>query len=565
MDKFEKKKLKTNRMAYLVSLAAIIALLVCLFIVICVKSVGKNKSDNALNNELSESILSKDEEQMQVRLEEVQEYLKTLESAVEDSNLTLNTLYDSQDEKNKTQLEESEKRMTQIEERLKNIKENVTTLLQTINSNEEYDTSVMLDNFSKMYKDVDDLKNDLDDVLNSLIKDNGTNQEKLLSTLKEMENSYSTINKNMESSLTKNIEKMSNEFNISINKTNDTITKNITEGNDNLSKSILEGNNSLSKSISEGNNSLSKSISEGNNSLAKSITDGNDSLLNNIKEGNSSLTTYLNELGNTLKETLDGLKNTLSGRFDKVDTDLESVFQYVANGKRNIASSLVTIGTVMETDASTGELLVQTFDSLSDAITHSQDISGTYEDSVQIYNLSGATENNLPKGIAAWVEGQYIKGNGFDIDNAYNNGHSDGYDEGYSAGLAQLYNAKIVYDYHHHEGNSSEYGGCYTAGTHIHNSSCPTQTVSVKIADERPCGCSYGNPTAGIWNGFGDGAPCPSCNHTHAGGSCNWINAAIYTYVTNYTCGNPINYYNLGCGLSEGQMVSAHIDFTSAP
>ena len=564
MDKFEKKKLKTSNMAHLVSLVAIIALLVCLFIIICVRTAIKNKESKAYEAAINESIIGENEDEMKVELEHMQEYLKTLESAVEDSTLTLNTLYDTQGKKDQSQLEESTMKMNQIEERMNAVKENITKLIQIIDSNEEHDNGVIYENFTKVYKDVEGLKNDVDKVLNDLLQDNSVNHEKVLTSLKEMENAYSSLNKSMENNLTKNIEKMNNEFNISINKTNDTLNKSITEGNDVLSKNIIDSNTSLSKSIADGNTNLSKNIADGNSTLLKSIEDKNSELNKNIVDGNNDVKTYLGSIYDTLNSCLEALKNSMGGRFDKVDADLESVFQYVANGKRNIASSLVTIGTGMETDAQTGEYIVQTFDSLSDAIVHSQDINGTYEDDVQIYNLSGATENNLPKGAAAWVQGQYIKGNGFDIDNAYNNGHQKGYDEGYSDGLAKIYNAKIVYDYHHHEGNAGENGGCYTLGTHIHNGSCATVTQTVKIADERPCGCFYGNPT-GIWPGFGDGAPCPSCNHAHAGGSCNQINAAIYTTVTNYACGNPINYYNLGCGLSEGQMVSAHIDFTAQP
>ena len=67
-------------------------------------------------------------------------------------------------------------------------------------------------------------------------------------------------------------------------------------------------------------------------------------------------------------------------------------------------------------------------------------------------SLIGAIEDNLSAGTAAWVDGNYIEGNGKDNDYYYNLGYLDG--------KADIPNASIEYEYHVHTGSNGS--GCYT-------------------------------------------------------------------------------------------------------
>lgn len=124
------------------------------------------------------------------------------------------------------------------------------------------------------------------------------------------------------------------------------------------------------------------------------------------------------------------------------------------------------------------------------------------------------------------------------------------YSERYSAGLAASSattgNAKIVYTYHHHTGSTTAGGGCYTAGYHVHTSSC-----------------SYRSKDLGVCPGevryvYGDHYQCTACSY---GGDGRLTGAGHHRYGTEYTCGYPVNRYNLGCGKSEGQIEKAEITF----
>lgn len=406
MEKLEKKKMKTNNMAHLVSLIAIIALLLCLALVLCIRAVNKNKASANTDEELAKTVLSEDGEEMTVRLEEVQKDLETLESALNDSTTTMNTLYRSQDADKKAQIEESMKQMSTIEERLLGLKGNVSTLLETINSNEEYDTSVMLENFIKLYADLDKLKANTDDVLNSLIAVSGDNKNELKSVM----------------------DKMSNQLTSDINKTNDGLSKSIDE-----TRSVIES------TMNNNSAGLKKNLDETRTVLENTMTANNDGL----------------------KAYLDEIKAELSQRFNKVDADIDSVFQYVASGKRGLASALATIGTSVEMDAETGDYAIMTFEDIVEKIKHSQDISGTYMVGDEELLLTGTTPNNISLGAAAWVNGEYIVGNGQDVNNAY----EQGYGRGYAEGLERANSARVVYTLGHvHTGgtvSSNSRNGCY--------------------------------------------------------------------------------------------------------
>lgn len=81
------------------------------------------------------------------------------------------------------------------------------------------------------------------------------------------------------------------------------------------------------------------------------------------------------------------------------------------------------------------------FVQLMDGISNSQTVE------------TGTTSNNLSLGMGAWINGEYIEGNGSDVNEAYAQGFSDG--------ASQKQDAHIEYHYHEHTGNSTSGGGCY--------------------------------------------------------------------------------------------------------
>lgn len=415
MEKLEKKKIKTNNMAHLVSFIAIVALIMCLGLVLCIRAALRNGKSN--EEELAMELMNEDSEGMAVRLEEVQKNLETLESAVNDSTSTINTLYKTQDEEKRAQLDESLGQLKSIEERLTTLKTNLNTLMKTVDSNEEYDSSVMIESFVKLYADVDKLKGNLDDVLKNMLEVTGENQEQLLKVMNTMQDKFSTNMTSMEDKLSNNISSMENKFTTNMTSMQTEVNNNITKTNDGLTKSIEETKNSLETTMQNNNSGL--------------------------------------------REYLDGSMAGLSGRLDKIDEDINSVFQYVASGKRGLASSLATIGTPVDIDSESGNYNIETFETLMNKIEHSQDISGTFGEGDGSLELSGASSANISRGHAGWVCGQYIVGTGEDVDEAYN----QGYGQGYAEGLERANSANVLYTLGHvHTGgtvSSNSRNGCY--------------------------------------------------------------------------------------------------------
>ena len=183
--------------------------------------------------------------------------------------------------------------------------------------------------------------------------------------------------------------------------------------------------------------------------------------------------------------------------------------------------------------------------------------------------------DNLTAGTAAWVNGQYIIGNGSDNEKSYQRGLEDG-----MAGVGE--DVDIQYTYHVHIGNgdsgwadgyvfyqSNDPEGCFAAGGHAHDRtdvcSYTTQTTLCTWRGSLPPG-TLGQPVCG----------------THGSGSNyeNWLKKYVWRkdddpggYVifgcsapvtkTTYTCGFPTNTWTITCGKKAGQIESATVTIHS--
>lgn len=185
-------------------------------------------------------------------------------------------------------------------------------------------------------------------------------------------------------------------------------------------------------------------------------------------------------------------------------------------------------------------------------------ISGALtNDSTEIaVTVGAATANNLSVGARAWVNGEYIEGNGHDNDYYY--------DLGYADGQANLPNASVEYIYHEHVNGKGEVvtttplytttnpGGCYKASGHTHNkggATCEWGTIKVPNGT---CKCTVGNDD---WEYE---YQC-SCGHWHDDGE--ECGATIYKTTEGYKCNNsPTNTYKLTkCGKTTSTIEKAII------
>ena len=95
-----------------------------------------------------------------------------------------------------------------------------------------------------------------------------------------------------------------------------------------------------------------------------------------------------------------------------------------------------------------------------------------------------------------------------------------------------------LYKIHHHTGNSTNGGGCYTVRK--------TRTISYTVT----CGCSS------CWcegfNGISDNWNCTKCGHGHMGPHGDGMGTGNGTCKAKKTKYSTVVYYELGCGKTEG-------------
>lgn len=95
-----------------------------------------------------------------------------------------------------------------------------------------------------------------------------------------------------------------------------------------------------------------------------------------------------------------------------------------------------------------------------------------------------------------------------------------------------------LYKIHHHTGNSTNGGGCYTVRK--------TRTISYTVT----CGCSS------CWcegfNGISDNWNCTKCGHGHMGPHGDGMGTGNGTCTASKTKYSTVVYYELGCGKTEG-------------
>ena len=211
--------------------------------------------------------------------------------------------------------------------------------------------------------------------------------------------------------------------------------------------------------------------------------------------------------------------------------------------KRTATDSLAVIG---QTPVST------VWSDICSAIEHSQDVS------------TGTTADNLSKDKGAWVNGEYITGNGADNKTNYNQGYTDGFNKAMNG-------ASISYVYHKHKSNtgvtgttvysSINPGGCYRANGHTHDATGACQKSLVDIGPSEHCTFVMGCPD-GLDAGVEGCWVCFECGSHTPGWSGSGSNTCYGSHTEEvYSCGEPTNTWTIGCGKTTSTIESATITF----
>lgn len=168
---------------------------------------------------------------------------------------------------------------------------------------------------------------------------------------------------------------------------------------------------------------------------------------------------------------------------------------------------------------------------------------------------TGTTVDNLSKDMGAWVNGEYISGNGNDVNEAYLKGLQEGFDNA-------LEHCTISYVYHEHTGSPNAAGGCYSQ----RRTNCGGSLRLTHISSPYPCN-DPGHSEGHMHRDYT--TQCKNCGKTYVnyGNSAmeygnNGENAEV-GYTLRYTfCVNNLDYIVLSCGKTESTIESATIVFT---
>lgn len=245
--------------------------------------------------------------------------------------------------------------------------------------------------------------------------------------------------------------------------------------------------------------------------------------------------------------------------------------------KENTRDALATVGVYFDSSGNpvhttTGNNVIPTFDALFEGISISQEPQGSDV---------AVTWDNVSLNKVCYINGEYIKGNGNDVNNAYSKGYNDGVN--YATG-----HANITYVYHVHKNGSGNAvtaekvyttiapGGCYVAAGHTHNATgtCATKFTTHTHTDACDTGLGSHIVVTGCPRRDEPGAVvdyCTLCGKEGSAGTGVWGLCPLnITYNCNdlplnsgktWACGSPVNTYVLGCGKTTSTIESAIIDF----
>ena len=240
----------------------------------------------------------------------------------------------------------------------------------------------------------------------------------------------------------------------------------------------------------------------------------------------TSISNQYESLTNIVNVGDDGLKTYLESMYGDLKAQLNQVFTFVSNGKKLLASALLTKGVSCEEDATFQEIYQSILAIKQTLVIGVEQIPGTIE---YDYHYHADGTGNLPH--AATV------------------------------GVGQMGGCYTTPVYHAHTGSSSGGGGCYSVAHTGYN------TIGCGGGDA--INGPHGPDTSGNYYWVGNCSNCGGAVSNYGGpgwAACGNTTTVPYTYYT-LGCGlstRSIVGYSPSCGLADGQMVGAHIVYEPA-
>ena len=395
------------------------------------------------------------------------------------------------------------------------IKEILTAMDEKSDMQYEEVMEAIEDAVDQINSDMNSAHNNLQGLIRILTADVAMNHRDTLDTLEEMESS-------MSGTLADNMAQISDSFG------------NLTLTLEEQFKQVQENQNQAQDELDTVVEELGTDLTENQQIIMDQLTahdqkntNGQENILGAISEHDSSVSHDHDTIQGQITEHNTGIISMLEAFKADISDKLNSVFQFVSNGKKKLASALLTKGVSVNEDATFTEI---------------------YEGIMNIPQEIVLGVQQIP-GEIAYDYHYHVDGNGNQV------------------------NAE----------SHSVSGGCFTAPVyHSHSNSCyssakcggsvtrKTSSTHWKCSDTLYCdthGCYWEDPNetypSGCWHCYCPEetyTECNSCGATNSGSPCGRT-------VTKQTCGkstSTVDSYKAGCGLLNGQIIAAHIVYDQA-
>lgn len=487
------------------------------------------------------------------------------------------------------------------------IKEYLTGIEETVNSNEEtllsYPDSNSYSELSVTFKDsTKKISNDFSQVSGEISKTKES-IDSLIKKLESKDGNSKEITKEYEL-IKESIKTIDNDFSSSykeVEKLLEELKKNQDAGNDELIMTMEGIKSELNRSSSEDFKKLNEGIEKIESSysalsaylegvLTKQISDLNGNVNDELTKVNENIGTGNDEIKNTINERFDSLSLSFSSTdegiketLNEISEKLEQVFCLVSDAKAMIASTIADKGIGTDRDA-TFKVLSESIALIgADVINVSSEniLQGTtVYDGLDNCYIEGSMVNRGSQSDFSPTEGTSVTYEPGYYPSAWTVDTTGAYEKGYSDGKSDVPNAKVSYNYHvhtlsdgtvkeagfesdtcdgcfnkpvyhKHSGDSVNGGGCYTTPVyHVHTGSSEKGGGCYTVAHTgtRTAKC-YG----GVYCSQGP-YPADTSGQEYYVGTCNVCGAHLSCYNSpgyvscDATRTETYTYYTVGCG-----------------
>ena len=347
------------------------------------------------------------------KLDELKEYLNGIDKTVAENQKNIKSIHDKSNNSSKETNEITERMTNNVTEKIvgldKDMKElrqlisntvaSIDSLKKSMEKGDSDNAQKLGDSFKNLYAQLQSIENkfnttqekntelinDVRNTINSgnknLSKEMLARYNELLARLEETDAKLSNQNNSSMEDYKNQMNALSNEFKTRFAELGDALTDEMAtvKGNlDNVNSGISAAKGEISQKIDTRMDSHSKEMD-------KKFTDWGDTLnsemaevkgdLDNVNSGisnatkdisqkidtgadgiNKNIDSKFGDFSGNIQVDLDGLKKYIGDEIGEVNRNLRQVFTYVSDGKRLLASALLTKGVVIEPDAKFPEI-----------------------------------------------------------------------------------------------------------------------------------------------------------------------------------------------------------------